>query len=261
MRRRSFDHVLPSYLVIGAQKSGTSFVSSLLRQHPAIAHARGELHYFDWRFGHGDGWYRAHFPTAAVREEILGRHGEFAAGENSPNYLFAPHVPARVRRRLPEVSLIVVLRNPVARALAHYHHNIRIGLEHLSFDDAVAYELGHGAPQGRRPGQPRGPGQENSRFYLTRGLYGEQLGRWLSLFARGQIHVTTSTQLFADPAAEVRRIHRFLGLTPAVPGDLTPRNRGTYDAMPEELALTLRYFFARDTARLRAMLPEVAIHW
>jgi hypothetical protein len=261
MRRRSTDHVLPSYLVIGAQKSGTSFMGSLLTQHPAIAHAPGELHYFDWRFSRGDRWYRAHFPTMDLREEILRRHGEFATGERSPNYLFAPHVPARVRRRLHEVRLVVVLRDPVERALSHYHHNIRIGREHLSFGDAVAYELGHRTTRGRRPGQPRRPGQENSRFYLTRGLYAEQLGRWLSLFERGQIHVTTSTQLFADPAAEVGRVHRFLGLTAVVPGDLTPRNQGTHDAMSEELARTLRGFFAADGARLRAMLPEVPIHW
>jgi hypothetical protein len=261
-------HLLPNYLLIGAQKSGTTFLQAALAEHPAIArHEPGkEVHYFDWHFSRGTAWYRSHFPTRGTREHIRRRHGEFATGERSPNYLFHPDVPERVRGLLPDVKLIVLLRNPVDRALSHYQQERRRGEEELFFEEALACELRlrevlREPPRSEPPRNRRLGPTERPRSYLARGLYAEQLERWLDVFDRDQVHVTLSERLFADPAQEVCAIQRFIGLTPVAPEDLRPRNKGTYEPMPSDLRTRLQGFFAAYVDRLTNVLGGAPGWW
>ena len=245
--------VLPDYLLIGAQKCGTTFVQGMLKQHPAIAARQVEVHYFDRNYDRGLAWYEKHFPSAETRERILREQGEFATGERSPSYLSNPVVPERVAAALPGVRLLVVLRDPVARALSHYHHNRQLGIEPLSFEDAVACELE------QRAG--RHVDGELRRRYLGRGLYAGQLRRWLRHFDREQMHVSVSEQLFADPVGVIREIQEFIGVTPVVPDDIGPRNQMSYEPMSETLAGQLDDFFAEGAARLAKILPDVPGRW
>ena len=244
---------LPDYLLIGAQKCGTTFVQGLLKQHPAIVARQLEVHYFDLNYDRGIAWYRQHFPTVETRERILREQGAFATGERSPSYLSNPVVPERVAAALPEVRLLVVLRDPVARALSHYHHNRRLGIEPLSFAEAIALELE------QRAG--RDVAGELRRRYLARSLYAGQLRRWLRHFDPEQIHVSISEQLFADPAGVIGGIQQFIGVTPVVPDDLGPRHQVSYEPMSETLARRLHDFFAEDTARLAKILPDAPRRW
>jgi hypothetical protein len=245
-------HVLPEFLIIGASRSGTTFLHHALNQHPSIHTSPGEVHYFDWNFERGPGWYRTLFATSAARDEVLRRHGSFAAGERSPNYLFHPEIPGRVRELLPDAKLLVLLRDPVARALSHFHQARRHELEPLSsFGDAVEIELRQ--REVRRAGLPT---TGTPRFYLGRGLYAEQLERWLAVFDRRQLHVIQSERMFAEPVDVVRDVHRFLGLAPAGPENLEPRNVGDYAAMPAAMVGRLREFYAPANARLRELLED-----
>ncbi len=255
-------HLLPDYLIIGAPKCGTTFLQAALTEHPAITRdqPQKEVHYFDRHFDRGTSWYRSHFPTRGARARIRRAHGEFATGERSPDYLLDPDVPDRVRGLLPDVKLIVLLRNPVDRALSNYHHQKRRGQEELSFEEALACELRQRDVL-REPTGSNSPRNRLGRTYLARGLYAEVLERWLSVFGRDQLHVTLSERLFADPVQEVSAIERFIGVAPVAPKNLEPRNTGIYEPMPLELRARLQGFFAADVARLINVLGEDPAWW
>ena len=119
--------MLPDFLVIGAQKSGTSSLFRYLDQHPQV---RGsvpkEVHYFSGGFtpapdtyARGEGWYRAHFPKKAAMGQGV------RAFEATPLYLLHPLAAGRIHALMPAVKLVAVLRNPTDRALSHYFHNVR----------------------------------------------------------------------------------------------------------------------------------------
>ena len=126
---------LPSVLIIGAQKGGTTSLFSYLVQHPdVLAPLTKEIHYFDLQYDREDKWYRGHFPFARRLERGA------VTIDASPYYLPHPLVPARAAQLVPEAKLVAVLRDPVDRALSHYHHEVRAGRESLSFADAIDQE-------------------------------------------------------------------------------------------------------------------------
>ena len=117
---------LPDFIIIGAQKSGTTSLYRFIVKHPAIAPAtKKEVHYFSIWYKFGELWYRSHFPTNLSRYNFYKRTNQkLLSGEASPVYLFYPVVPGRMKELLPDVKLIVILRNPVDRAYSHYHHSL-----------------------------------------------------------------------------------------------------------------------------------------
>ncbi|MDJ0953309.1 MAG: sulfotransferase domain-containing protein, partial [Acidimicrobiia bacterium] len=133
--------ILPTFVILGGQRCGTSSLYKYLGQHPEIAPSlRKEIEYFTIDYGNGELWYRAHFPLALRRliSRLFGR--SLVTFEATPDYLFDPRAPERLQRLLPEARLIVLLREPVSRAFSHYHHMARLGLDDLSFPDAIAAE-------------------------------------------------------------------------------------------------------------------------
>src|SRR5436189_26280 len=123
---------LPDFLILGAQKAGTTALYAYLRWHPQVTGPSfKEVSFFDRHYARGERWYRAHLP---VRRRAV-------VGEASPSYLFHPLAPERVARMLPEARLIALLRNPVDRAFSHYQHEVALGREQLSFEDALAGEF------------------------------------------------------------------------------------------------------------------------
>ena len=111
---------LPDFVIIGAQRCGTSSLYSYLIEHPQIAPAtRKELHYFDLNYAAGDEWYRSQFPQFPDTP-FDGRLT--VTGEASPYYLFHPMAAERCASVVPDAKLIVMVRDPVERAYSHYHH-------------------------------------------------------------------------------------------------------------------------------------------
>lgn len=216
------DRALPDFLIIGAQRCGTSSFYKYLEDHPLIVPSlRKEVRYFDRNYAKGEGWYRAHFPSKWHRKWISRRHGrEPVSFEASPAYLLHPLAPARAGQLLPETRIVAMLRNPVDRALSHYHHSVRHGWETLSFEEALEAEperLAHHAE--RLASDPTYHSRDYLRFsYTERGHYAAQLERWIAVFPRDRILVLCSEDLFHDPAATYHRLLEFLGLpawTPA----------------------------------------------
>ena len=194
----------PDFLVIGTQKGGTTSLYSYLTAHRHVSPAlTKEIHYFDFHYGCGDAWYRAHFVPAAwlsARRKMTG--------EASPGYLFNPYTPARVAAFASEVKLIVMLRHPVERAFSHYQMSVRRGRETLSFGEALDREserlLGERRQLGSEAAFAQGFSHRN-HSYLTRGHYAEQLERWLEHFPREQLLVLESERFFRCARPSARR--------------------------------------------------------
>ena len=130
--------VLPNYLILGVHKSGTSSLYYNLIKHPNVLPAAvKEIHYFNLYYG-STGWYRANFPTKKEMEKITSKNQTCRIGESTPQYLFHPLVPQRVKALIPDAKFLVVLRNPIDRAFSHYNHNQRKkSIEPLCFEDAL----------------------------------------------------------------------------------------------------------------------------
>jgi hypothetical protein len=208
--------ILPDFLIIGTQRGGTTSLYKYLVQHPSLAHAlTKELRFFDLHYDRGIDWYRSRFPTKRHREQTRRRRGiDMVVGEASPDYMFHPHVPTRVSAVLPDVRLIVLLRNPVDRAYSHYWHQAKRGHEDLSFEEAVDREEERLAGElDRMLADPRYVSYERHHHsYLARGLYAKQLATWFERFPREQLLIERSEDFFADPGSVFHRVQDFLGL-------------------------------------------------
>ena len=168
-----------------------------------------ETHFFSKHFDRGLGFYRDHF--------FKEWQGQGAVGEASPPYLFLPYVPERIAASIPEIKMVVILRNPAKRAFSHWWMNITFGIETLDFKDAVMRSLKLSAEDAARATMCE-------RFYLQVGYYAEQMQRYWRLFPREQFHIIFSDDLKHNTEKTLRDIHRFIGVDPlGLPDDTVDR--------------------------------------
>src|SRR5579863_10505639 len=167
--------LLPDFLIIGAQRGGTTSLFHYLEAHPCIKPAvNKDLHFFDRKYNKGLAWYRGHFPTRIEQyyaQKI--RRRAFVTGEASPSYLFHPHTPRRVVQAIPHVKLIILLRNPVSRAYSQYHHAVELGHESLAFEEAIQGEEERTAREQEKMLRDEHYYSEEfkHRSYLSKGIY------------------------------------------------------------------------------------------
>lgn len=174
-----------------------------------------EIHYFDRHYNRGVAWYLGHFPTRLQAARLSQRVGrDVALGEASPYYLFHPLVPERVAAVLPDCRFIVLLRDPVERAISHYFHEVDLGVETLPLGDALEAERSRLEGEAERlRAEPTYVSFSHRHYsYVSRGLYADQLRRWFAAFPRNQFLILDSADLFRDPELTYRRVLTFLGL-------------------------------------------------
>jgi hypothetical protein len=246
--------VLPDFLILGAQKGGTTSLHDYLGQHPAIEPPfKKELHHFTLEADRSLDHYRRSFPTARRAGRVRSLTGTaMMTGEATPYYLFHPGVPRQVAEALPEARLIVLLRDPVERAYSHHNHEVALGFEHLGFDAEPERLAGE---EQRLREQPSYVSHAHQHFsYVARGLYADQLERWLELFPRERMLVLFSDQLLASPAETTVIAQRFLGLPEVFPAGLRSRNVRTYRAMDPAARRRLAEQFEEPDRRLAGLL-------
>jgi hypothetical protein len=210
--------MLPGFLVVGAQRCGTTSMFQLLSQHPAVFTAimpRKEMHYFDLAYDRGLAWYQGHFPLTA-RARLTGyRTGTTpVAFEATPYYIFHPLAPERIARDLPGVKLLVLVRDPVERAYSEHTFRVRRGYETEPFERALELEDArlHGELERLVADPAYITHSHRYHAYRTRGHYADQLEHLERLFGRERIHVVDSGEFFTDPGPVYDRILEFLGL-------------------------------------------------
>jgi hypothetical protein len=218
---------LPDFIIIGAQKAGTTSMFRYLSQHSQLLPSCvKEVHFFDGglnsdvdNFAKGQGWYRAHFPL----KKHLDDHSK--TFEASPLYIFNPLTPKRIFDLVPEVKIIALLRNPTERAISHYFREKRKGRESLPILEAFQEE------ENRLESVVNNNDYKNNKFrhftYKRRGLYKEQIERFLNYFPRHQILVLSSEEFFSQPDNTLRQVFEFVGVdTGFKVKDLRPRAVG-----------------------------------
>ncbi len=219
---------LPHFIILGAQKSGTTSLFSYLSQHPQIFPSlTKEVHFFDGglnphvdNYVKGIRWYRAHFPyNSSLCNGCI-------TGEASPLYLYNPLAPGRIFNLLPDVKLIAILRNPTERAISHYYHVKRLNMEPLPIMEAFQEEDSRLRPAMREMNYKSIEYMYYS--YKMRGLYRQQIDRYLQHFDMNQLLILDSETFFSDPATTLKRVFDFLGVDGKFQvRDLKPKNVGS----------------------------------
>lgn len=182
--------LLPNLLCIGAAKCGTTSLHRYLGTHPDIFMAEAkELEFFtgsEANWDRGLGWYEAQFPVdAPIR------------GESSPGYSVHPladQVPERIASTLSEVKLLYIVGDPIERIISSWIGNTSSGRETVSLHERIS-----------------APGFGDS-VYVWRSRYAHQLGRYLEVFQRSDIHVVVKEELAAEPQQTMAAVFRFLGV-------------------------------------------------
>ena len=251
VRARSVDvrrHPLPHFVIIGAQRSGTTSLYRHLADHPQVrAPLRKEIQFLSVHWERGLPWYRRNFP--ALTDPAL------RTCEASPYYLFHPDAPVRAAAALPETRFIALLREPSARALSHYLHNQTNGAEPLDFESALAAEEDRLAAD--RFGR-------NHRLYsyVGRGLYADQIRRWQAAVG-DRLLVLLSDDLFLNSRQTFDRIQAFVGLDPWEPDGFQAHSphRAHHQPMPVALHRRLQERFAAPNRQLSELIGRDLSSW
>ncbi len=246
---------LPTFVVIGAMKCGTTALHGLLAARPDISmSAPKELNFFfggrddgrragaagpSWMTGNwsrGIKWYAGHFdPRSPVR-------GEASPGYTSPSH---PEAPARMGSVLPDARLVYLVRDPVDRAVSQYHHHVAQGTETRPAGTALL---------------------DPASQYVARGRYHERLLPFLGHYPLERIAVVSQEALLRDTAQTLAGVLRFVGaqdrdVPPVDPGPASDRPRPAHVPLDEQVRDELRSRLADDAARLRALLGRDFPQW
>lgn len=206
----------PDYLIIGAQKAGTTWLQHALSFHPQVfAPAKKEIHFFDKanHFVMGPDWYAKWFD---------GKQPHQITGDATPNYLWIPEskeeaveaghmdgIAERVHAFNPDIRWIAILRDPVDRAVSAYYHHIRAGKIHPSQPiRSVWHKFG----------------------IRSMGCYAQQLDPWQRLFPESHgLVLSFEEDVIANPMATIHRVCRFLQISEFDPPSrfLEPQNSGS----------------------------------
>jgi hypothetical protein len=248
---------LPTGLIVGAQRAGTTALYTWLRRHPAVVGPSWkEVNYFDRRYARGEAWYRGHFPNELRLRRVRNAGFEPVVLEASPGYLLHPLAPERVRTAVPDVRLVALVRDPVARAYSHYQHEVALGREPLSFEEAVDRE------GERMQGELERMLADAAYFsyawwnytYLARGLYAEQLERWLAVFPEEQLLIVPTDELAERPAETYASVLSHLRAPAHDLGEYPRIYARDYGDMSPELRARLSAYFAEPNRRLCELL-------
>lgn len=220
---------LPEFLIIGAAKSGTSSLWTLLNQHPDIFMCEPkEPQFFDEAVGwpNGIGWYESLFAPAAENQII---------GEASTHYTRwpqVPRVPEKIHALLPDVKLIYVMRNPVERAFSHYVHRWTRDLHpeepfSQTFDEFC----------------------KTDSVCIDSSLYFMQLEQYMAFFPKDRLLPVVFEELITSPESCLKKIFAFLGVNEDCKIDFQiPR---------ENESKSFRYYFAKSKVRDRLMVSPI----
>ena len=182
---RTCPKTLPDFILIGAARSGTTWIAKNLEQHPEIFIPRKkELHFFDSPTPVGLEFYESYFREVGSASAI---------GEATPAYLHVEPAAARIKETLPDVKLLVCLRNPVDRLYSRYWNARGRFLENtgLSFEEKL----------------------EQKPSFIAEGFYVDHLRRYLELFPREQLLILLFDDLKDDPASFMASMYRFIGVS------------------------------------------------
>ncbi|XP_074476521.1 heparan sulfate glucosamine 3-O-sulfotransferase 2-like [Sebastes fasciatus] len=181
---------LPNAIIVGVKKGGTRAVLEFIRIHPDVRAAGTETHFFDRNYDRGLEWYRGLMPRTLESQITM---------EKTPSYFVTKETPHRISAMSRDTKLIVVVRDPVTRAISDYTQTLSKTPDLPSFQDLAFRNQSLGIV-------------DTSWNAIRIGLYALHLENWLRYFPLAQIHFVSGERLITDPAGELARVQDFLGL-------------------------------------------------
>ena len=206
MLGRKLDHgenctkVLPQVIMVGVMKCGTEALSTFLAVHPDIA-LQMKLQtvlFFNVHYEKGLEWYRNQMACSSEGQITM---------EKSPQYFAADVVPGRIHEMNSSIKLIMIMREPISRAVSHYTHvaSIKPGLYPNTFEKTIT--------------EPNGEIKANHEI-IVKSTYSVHLKRWLGYFKLEQIHIVDGDNYKINPADELKKLEKFLGLRNYITPDI-----------------------------------------
>ena len=214
----------PNFFLVGASRAGTTSLWTYLDQHPDVffpstPFPKEPSHFCDLT----PVWAQAYADTDAYLEGYRAANGQIALGDASTTYLPSPEVPARIRERVPDARIIIVLRNPADRAFSLYSLLCQLGFEWIApFERALEEEERRLGNEEFKHGNPF---WYYAYLYFHSGLYGEQVRRYLDAFPPEQVKIVLFDSLRRQPLETARGVFEFLGVDPTFEPAITLENR------------------------------------
>jgi len=268
--RRSYTHVgrltaaqrmLPSFILAGGQRCGTTSLYRALLSHPAVLSAAFHkgVNYFDVNYDKGMDWYRGHFPLKTSATLRTRRSGEDPVTfDASGYYSYHPLAAGRIGRDLPDVKVLVLLRDPVERAYSAYKHEFARGFETETFERALELEDARVQPELVR--MIADPTYQSDSYrhhsYRRRGQYAEQLERLADAVGRDNLLVVESEAFFTEPEKEYGQILDFLNLAPHQPTSFDRWNARPGSSLPAKAQDYLTKALEEHDQRLEVFLGQ-----
>ncbi|CAM9730691.1 heparan sulfate glucosamine 3-O-sulfotransferase 3B1 [Strix aluco] len=181
---------LPQAIIIGVKKGGTRALLEFLRVHPDVRAVGAEPHFFDRNYERGLAWYRDLMPRTLEGQITM---------EKTPSYFVTKEAPARISSMSKGTKLIVVVRDPVTRAISDYTQTLSKKPDIPTFESLTFKNRTTGLI-------------DTSWSAIQIGIYAKHLENWLLYFPIGQILFVSGERLISDPAGELGRVQDFLGL-------------------------------------------------
>jgi hypothetical protein len=251
---------LPDFIIVGAQKAGTTSLFRYLSGHPHVHPAsRKEIGFFNNRLERNLSWYRGHFPSKFQKHyEQIALNRPFLTGEADPAYILDPYAIEAIHDILPDVKIILLLRNPVDRSYSHYQHTRRLGLENLTFDQALECEddrisihlqkMMAGLPYKGMPIYHYG--------YIFTGMYGDQVETLFRIFPRKQVLILKTELFQLNTQGQFNRVLKFLGLQDFQLNLFTQHNKGSYQPLAPKTRRHLAELFTPQLTKIQQMLGD-----
>ncbi|XP_032444468.1 heparan sulfate glucosamine 3-O-sulfotransferase 3B1a [Xiphophorus hellerii] len=181
---------LPQAIIIGVKKGGTRALLEFLRLHPDIRAVGAEPHFFDRNYDKGLEWYRELMPKSSEDQLTM---------EKTPSYFVTREVPSRIYSMSKDTKLIVVVRNPVTRAISDYTQTRSKKPDIPSFESLTFKNISAGLI-------------DTTWSAVQIGMYARHLEQWLQFFPMEQLLFVSGERLITDPAGEMARVQDFLRL-------------------------------------------------
>jgi len=214
----------PTFLVIGAARSGSTYLARNLMTHPEIfLPVQKELHFFDRNYEKGWEHYLQSFEDATQQHHAIG--------EATPTYMCSPETARRIHDHLPDARLIAILRDPVGRAYSHYWNLVAERDQSSSMSYAEKKEA-----------FPFSEIVDQYPRLIDDGLYAQNLKPFFERFGADHIQTLIFEEVVQDPAPYCQRVYRFLGVDEHFESPLLERNINSSSQKHGRSSLMLRLY-------------------
>lgn len=199
--------LLPHFIIVGAQKSGTTSLYSYLSDHPEIEMSPLKETFFYSYLLKGDTFLKTYpdIPKSLDEYGMLWKREDLCRGEKTATYLSTPGVAKLIKKTNPKVKIIMILRNPVDRAYSHYMMNVRNGIEKAPFEEVLDEAL---YLDSKDPPERFG--------YIRNGRYFSYVKEYIDCFPQEQIQVILFDDFVKNTDIVLKRIMFFLNVNPTV---------------------------------------------